>query len=70
MKNRIQADHENQNHAESKTVSGGEEPHEGLGGDIVEARRSLEGYVRGNPLASLGAALCLGVFIGWIMKSR
>ena len=35
---------------------------------VMEGRRQVETYVRKNPALGIGAALCLGVVIGWISK--
>jgi len=35
---------------------------------VKEGRRQVEMYVRENPAIGIGAALCLGVVIGWISK--
>jgi ElaB/YqjD/DUF883 family membrane-anchored ribosome-binding protein len=32
--------------------------------------RQSETYVREHPLSGLGAAFCIGIFLGWIIKRK
>ena len=37
---------------------------------LNQRRRWIEMYVREHPAVGIGAALCIGVLIGWISKRR
>jgi ElaB/YqjD/DUF883 family membrane-anchored ribosome-binding protein len=37
---------------------------------LAAGRTVIERYVQGYPAVSIGAALCIGVLIGWISKRR
>jgi ElaB/YqjD/DUF883 family membrane-anchored ribosome-binding protein len=36
----------------------------------VQARKDAEGVIKANPIATIAAALTLGVLIGWLIKRR
>jgi len=37
---------------------------------LDQQRQKIETYVQGNPTLGLGAALCIGVLLGWFSKRR
>jgi hypothetical protein len=37
---------------------------------LTAGRTVIERYVQGYPAVGIGAALCIGVLIGWISKRR
>ena len=37
---------------------------------LDQRRRWIEMYVQEHPAVGIGAALCIGVLIGWIIKRR
>jgi|GEM_PF-2014896 ElaB/YqjD/DUF883 family membrane-anchored ribosome-binding protein len=37
---------------------------------IADRLRQIETYVQEHPVTGIGAAFCIGVFLGWIIKRR
>jgi ElaB/YqjD/DUF883 family membrane-anchored ribosome-binding protein len=37
---------------------------------IAERMRQVEKYVQTHPVAGIGAAICIGIFLGWMIKRR
>lgn len=35
---------------------------------IADRMRVIETYVQEHPLTGIGAALCIGIFLGWFIK--
>lgn len=37
---------------------------------IADRIRQVETYVQTHPAAGIGAAICIGIFLGWMIKRR
>ena len=37
---------------------------------ITDRMRVVETYVQAHPVTAIGAAFCIGVFLGWVIKRR
>jgi ElaB/YqjD/DUF883 family membrane-anchored ribosome-binding protein len=37
---------------------------------IADRVRQFEKYVQEHPVTGIGAAFCIGIFLGWIIKRR
>lgn len=37
---------------------------------ITDRMRVVETYVQEHPVTGIGAAFCIGVFLGWVIKRR
>jgi len=37
---------------------------------IADRLRQVESYVQAHPVTGIGAAFCIGVLLGWIIKRR
>ncbi len=37
---------------------------------LDQRRRWIEAYIQEHPAVGIGAALCIGVLVGWIIKRR
>jgi ElaB/YqjD/DUF883 family membrane-anchored ribosome-binding protein len=37
---------------------------------FADRMRQAETYVREHPVTGLGAALCIGIFLGWVIKRK
>jgi ElaB/YqjD/DUF883 family membrane-anchored ribosome-binding protein len=37
---------------------------------ITDRLRQIEGYVQEHPVTGIGAAFCIGVLLGWIIKRK
>jgi ElaB/YqjD/DUF883 family membrane-anchored ribosome-binding protein len=37
---------------------------------IADRMRVIEAYVQEHPVTGLGAAFCIGIFLGWVIKRR
>ena len=37
---------------------------------LAERLRQAETFVREHPVSGLGAAFCLGIFLGWVIKRK
>ena len=37
---------------------------------FADRMRQAETYVRKHPVSGLGAAFCIGIFLGWVIKRK
>ena len=37
---------------------------------IADRMRQIETYVQEHPVTGIGAAFCIGIFLGWVIKRR
>ena len=37
---------------------------------IARGMQKIESYVQQHPLTGIGAAFCIGIFLGWFIKRR
>jgi ElaB/YqjD/DUF883 family membrane-anchored ribosome-binding protein len=37
---------------------------------ITERMQQVATYVRQNPVTGIGAGICIGIFLGWVIKRR
>lgn len=70
MNNRFPKIPENANHAPPSVFTADRESFDAITSSLLGKRNQVESLVREYPLSSLGAAVCLGMVIGWIMKRR
>ncbi len=38
--------------------------------EFANRMRQIESYVKEHPAAGIGGALCIGIFLGWVIKRR
>jgi ElaB/YqjD/DUF883 family membrane-anchored ribosome-binding protein len=70
MKNRV-ADHlPSPRHVQQPTLLDLPKIGQGIQREFAERASQVETYVQQHPVTGIGAAFCIGLFAGWIIKRR